>query len=351
MKREGEDRLVARDGGALDCKGGAMHRIALYGLEGHEGIIFEGAAARGDAIVGVASENAAALEAVKGNRGVTGETRFYADWREMLRKAKPDVLAVCSENDRHVEPIVAAAKRGIHVITEKPIAVDGKGLKRIRAAVEKSGIVFSVLFDMRTAPAYIAMREAVRAGAIGKPVLIFAQKSYRLGERPEWMKSRASLGGIIPYIGCHMLDLAMWITGLDVRRVAAFHGNAGRLEVREMEDHAAVAFEMTGGAAMSLTLDYLRPAAAPTHGDARLRIAGSEGVIEVKDLESRVELITAGEGPRDLEIGKGYNLFSDFLDAIDGKKKHVIEAAEIFRVTEILLAALKAADTGKVVEV
>ena len=329
-----------------------MHRVAVYGLEGHEEVVFASVASRKDAtLVAVASENTAALEAVKANKAVAAETRFYRDWRKMLDEEEISVLAVCSENDRHVAPIVEAAKRGIHVVTEKPIATDAGGLRKVRAAVEKSGIRFSVLFDMRTAGPYIVMREAVKSGAIGKPILIFAQKSYRLGERPEWMKHRRSFGGAIPYVGCHMLDLAMWITGLDVVRVAAFHGNAGKPEVGEMEDHAGILFEMTGGAAMALTLDYLRPAAAPTHGDARLRIAGSEGVIEVKDLETRVEVITPKKGPRDLRVGKGYNLFSDFLESIDGKKEHVVRPEEAFRVTEILLGALEAADTGKVVKV
>ena len=217
----------------------------------------------------------------------------------MLENEEITILAVTSENHRHVDPIVAAAKRGIAVITEKPVAIDRAGLEKVRQAVVEHGIDFSVLFDMRTASPYIAMKKAVASGAIGKPVLISAQKSYRLGERPKWMKARKTFGGTIPYIGCHMLDLAMWITDLDVRRVAAFHGNTAREDIVEMEDHAVVSFEMTEGAAMTLTLDYLRPDAAPTHGDARLRIAGSEGVIEVKDLESRVEIVTTGEAPKD----------------------------------------------------
>jgi predicted dehydrogenase len=329
-----------------------MRKVAVYGLEGHEDSVLEAVAKRGDtALVAIASNNKAALATLKDYPAVTAETNIYPDWPDMLESEEIDVLAVCSESDRHVEPIVAAAQRGIHVITEKPIAVDRHGLAAIREAVCKSGIAFSALFDMRGGPAYATMRKAVQAGAIGKPILIFAQKSYRLGDRPEWMKSRGSFGGTIPYIGCHMLDLAMWITGLDVKRVAAFHGNAGKPEVREMEDHAVVSFEMTEGAAMALTLDYLRPAAAPTHGDTRLRIAGSEGVIEVKGLESRVELITMGQPPRELPLEGGGSIIADFLDALDGKKKHVIKPSEVFRVTEILLAALDAADTGEMLEV
>lgn len=329
-----------------------MRNVAIYGLEGHEDSILEAVAIRDDAqLVAIASNNKTALATLKNYPAVTAETNIYPDWPDMLEAEEIDVLAVCSESDKHVEPIVAAAGRGIHVISEKPIAVDRQGLEEIKQAVCGSGVAFSALFDMRGGAPYATMRKAVRSGAIGKPILIFAQKSYRLGERPEWMKSRGSFGGTIPYIGCHMLDLAMWTTGLDVKRVAAFHGNAGHPQVREMEDHAVVAFDMTAGAAMALTLDYLRPAAAPTHGDARLRIAGTEGVIEVKDLESRVELITAGQPPRDLPLEGGGSIFIDFLDSLDGRKEHIIRPEEVFRVTEILLAALDAADTGEMLEV
>ncbi|MHC4714094.1 MAG: Gfo/Idh/MocA family protein [Planctomycetota bacterium] len=329
-----------------------MHRVGIYGIEGHEELILESVAERGDAVlVAVASENPERFEGVKGHKAVTAETKFHGDWREMLEKEEITALGVCSETDRHVEPILAAAERGIHVMSEKPVSVDRRGLEEVRAAVERSGIHFSVLLSMRTDPAYAGMREVVRSGEIGKPVLIFGQKSYRLGERPEWMQRRASFGGSIPYVGSHMLDLAMWITGLGVKRVTAVHGNAGKPEVREMEDHGAVIFEMSRGAAMALTVDYLRPAAAATHGDDRLRVAGSTGVVEVRSAETFRELVTTGEGPREFSTLEKANLFSDFLDAIDGECRHMIQPEEIWRVMEILLAAVEAADSGRSVKV
>lgn len=325
-----------------------MHRVAICGFEGHEGLILDAVAERQDAVlVAVASENASHFDGLKGHKAVTADTKFRADWREMLERDGVTVFGITSETDRHVEQITAAAERGIHVMCEKPVSVDRMGLRQVRRAVEESGIHFSVLLSMRTEPAYAGMREVVRGGAIGKPILVSAQKSYRLGERPEWMKNRASFGGSIPYVGSHMLDLAMWITGLDVNRVMAVHGNAGKPEVREMEDHGAVVFEMTGGAAMSLTIDYLRPAAAPTHGDDRLRIAGSEGVVEVKSVDGTRQLITTAEGPREFDAVERSNLFSDFLDAIDGECRHIIQPDEIWRVMEILLGALESADTGR----
>ncbi len=329
-----------------------MHSVALYGLAGHEGVILEAVAARKDAeLVAVTCEDAAAFEGIRHSKALTERTTFYESWHEMMANERFDTLAVCSENHRHVEPILAAAARGINVMTEKPLALDADGLEKVRHAVTGGGIRFSVMFTMRTEGRYRAMREAVRDGRVGEPALIFAQKSYKLAERPEWMKARATYGGTIPYVGCHMLDLAMWVTGLDVERVSAAHGNTVNPQIREMEDAAALVFEMTGGAFMTMTLDFLRPLSAPTHGDDRLRVAGSHGVAEVRGSQGFGEIITPDGGVEAIEPLADGNLFSDFLDAVDGKGEHVISAGEAFRVTEILIAALAAADTGEPQEV
>lgn len=324
-----------------------MHRVAIYGIEGHEDYVLESIGRRDDAVcVGIASEDEARFESVKDFEAVTDGTHLYSDWKKMLDEEEVDVLVICSQSDRHVDVILEAAHRGIHVMSEKPVATDREGLTAVRNTVAKSGIHFSALLTMRTMPAYAGMREAVRSGVVGTPVMIFAQKSYKMGTRPDWMKVRSSFGGTIPYVGCHMLDLAMWITGLDVVRVSAVHGNAARPEVGEMEDHAAVIFEMTDGAAMALTLDYLRPETAATWGDDRLRIAGSKGVIEVRSAENARTLLT-GDGPlTEFATAEVDDLFADFLDAVDGKKEHVIKPEEVWRMTEILLGALEAADTG-----
>ena len=94
-------------------------------------------------------------------------------------------------------------------------------------------------------------------------------------------------------------------------------------------------------------LDYLRPESAPTHGDDRLRIAGSEGVLEVFGAEDRVHLITGLDGPRELELPEPVDFFADFLDELSGKGEHLISQADAFRLTEICLKAREAAETGQ----
>ena len=98
-------------------------------------------------------------------------------------------------------------------------------------------------------------------------------------------------------------------------------------------------------------LDYLRPETAPTHGDDRLRIAGSEGVLELLGAEDRVTLVTASAAPRALELPESIDFFADFLAELTGNGEHLIDQEDAFRLTEICLKARDAAETGRWIDI
>jgi predicted dehydrogenase len=127
----------------------------------------------------------------------------------------------------------------------------------------------------------------------------------------------------------------------------AYQSNAAHPELRDMEDNATVALKLDNGGSASARLDYCRPATAPTHGDDRLRVAGSEGVIEARGAASSVTLMTQDEAPHELPLADGDNLFVDFVRSIGGRGESRIPAEDCFRMTEIVLKARAAAETGR----
>jgi len=192
------------------------------------------------------------------------------------------------------------------------------------------------------------MRRIISQGRIGEPIALAGQKSYQLGERPEWMKRRESFGGTIPWIGIHLVDLMRFVSGREMTRVAAFHSNAGSPQAGEMEDNAGALYELDNGGHATLRLDYLRPAAAPTHGDDQLRVAGTNGVVEYQ--AGKLTLVTDSEPPHEVsDWPQGPPLFADFLDAVFNGGRHALSIEDVFRSTEIVLRSREAAETGKVV--
>ncbi|MFC2077044.1 Gfo/Idh/MocA family protein, partial [candidate division KSB1 bacterium] len=286
------------------------------------------------------------------NRAFSEKTRIYDRYEEMLAKEELDVVAVCLPYYLNAQASIAAAARGINIVSEKPVATTLADLESLKKAVEKAGVRLTSMMNMRCGGSYRAARKAVLDGLIGEPIMITSQKSYKFGaERPWFYKESEKYGGTIPWVGIHSIDYMRWASGTEYTKVSAWHGNKAHPEYPGCQDHAGVLFRLdNGGTAMS-NLDYLRPDTAPTHGDDRLRIAGSEGVIEVMGAENKAFIITAEKEPYDLELPDRIDFFADFLAELRGQSEHFISQHDAFWLTEVCLKARQAAETGDWIDV
>jgi predicted dehydrogenase len=326
-------------------------RLGLIGLKGHQSVVLNGARQLGDVeLVAVSDDDARTLDRFVRDTPQARQAQKFADWRHLIEHAMLDVCCVCDENHLRAEQLIALAKRNVHIITEKPLTTTIDDLKRVRSAVADSTSKLTMLLTMRHEAKYAKMRELVQSGVIGAVCQISSQKSYRLEERPEWFKSRERLGGTIPYIGIHAVDLMSWVSGLRFRRRAAFHGRIGDDWIKETENHASILLELSNGGSATARLDYLRPSSAPTHGDDRLRLAGTEGVLEARGGESKLMLVTRKNKPQVIDPGSTANLFVEFVQAIRANQPCRIPSDDCFYATEVVLKAREAADQKKLIE-
>jgi len=327
-------------------------RLALIGLKGHQSVVLGGAAKLGNVeLVAVADDNKDELERFKKRTPLAAKAETFTDWRMLLEHAAPDICCVCDENGVRAEQLLALAKKHIHVVTEKPLTTTLDDLARVREALSRSRTRLTMLLTMRHEPQYVKLRELVQAGAVGEVCQITSQKSYRLGKRPDWFKERKRLGGTIPYIGIHAIDLMRWVSGLDYTHVAAFHGRIGREEMKETENHASVLLRCANGASATARLDYLRPETAASHGDDRIRIVGTDGVAELRWPDRAVSLLTTAKGATTVEAPPTANLFVEYVEALRSGKPYRIPAEDCLYITEVVLRARDAAEQHKVVEI
>jgi predicted dehydrogenase len=302
-------------------------RIALAGVEGHMGEILGQLPSLPDVELVAAADRSAAA-ASKAVARANPNARIYADYREMLDKEKLDLAAIGGANGDRAAAVLACLERRLHVVAEKPLGIVRADVDRIRAAVEKNRVHLTMLLPMRFAPPYLALRRIVESGEIGEVAQMGAQKSYKLGSRPEWMKKHASFGGTIPYIGIHMVDLMRFTSGRELVEAASFQTRLGHPEIADA----------------TLRMDYLRPETAPTHGDDRLRLAGTEGVAEFQEATG-VTLVTGKSKPRRItDLPPSRSLFADFLDSVYNGKTPALTLTDIWRANEICFAAREAAE-------
>lgn len=327
-------------------------RLGLVGLKGHQSVVLNGARQLGDVdLVAVSDDDARTLDRFVRDTGQARQAQKYADWRHLVEHTMMDVCCVCDENGVRAEQLIALAERNVHIVTEKPLTTTLDDLGRVRAALAKSKSKLTMLLTMRHEAKYAKMRELVQSGVIGEVAQVTAQKSYRLEDRPEWFKSRKRLGGTIPYIGIHAVDLISWVSGLHFNQVAAFHGRMGSEQIKETENHASILLELSNGGSATARLDYLRPSPAPTHGDDRLRLAGTKGVLEARGGQSQLMLVTSDKEPHTIDPGSTANLFAEFIENIRGDKPYRIPAEDCFYASEVVLKAREAADNKRLVEI
>jgi len=277
---------------------------------------------------------------------------IYDDYRVMLDKETADVAAVFVPFAELATAATAAAEHNCHVFMEKPLATTHADLARLREAVYTAGVQAVGCFAMRGKSAYLTIRKAVAAGRIGKVIYATAQKSYPFADRDEFYATRESYGGTIPWVAIHALDYLSWCTGQDYRRVAAVGSNLAHPSRPGLEDAGGILAELTGGGAAVLNFDYFRPWGKLKRiwGDDRLRIAGTDGIIETKDSGTAVELMTP-DATEMLPLEEPVNIFTEFVAGLRGEKEPFISTEDSFRITEVALKARDAQDTGKFIEV
>jgi predicted dehydrogenase len=268
----------------------------------------------------------------------------------MLDSERLDVVQVCCRNDRIPVWTRICLERGLPVMAEKPVAMDLPTLETLFRAAQKTGAALAAMHTMRGSSALAAVRQAVRDGNIGDPLLSFSQKTYKWGKsRPDYYRSRETFPGLAPWVGIHAFDWLYWILGDVFTEVQGREGTTARLDFPACGSQAAFVLPMENGGMASVTLDYLRPETAPTHGDERLRIAGTGGVIETALVERRVMLTTAKDRPRTLPLSPQTDFFTQFARSLRGEGPPPLTLHETCRITEIALKAQQAADTQRII--
>ncbi len=324
-------------------------RVAILGFDGHFGEITRPLPQLPDVeVTAIAGEDASALAKNARNPRLAG-ARQYRDYRRMLETEDLDVVAVCNSNGERAAAVLDCLERNRNVIAEKPLAIERPDLERIKKEVAGRKLCLGMLLPMRYSSPYLALKKIVDSGVIGEVAQIGAQKSYKAGNRADWMRRRSSYGGTIPWIGIHMVDLMRWTSGREFTEAVSFQNHIGFPEIGEMENTTASLFRLDNGGVGALRMDYFRPETAPTHGDDRLRLAGTKGVAEYQ-AATGVTLLAAGKKPETIrDLPPEGSVFLDYLDFAYNGRPATLPLADIYRVNEIVLGARESAERHQIV--
>lgn len=159
------------------------------------------AAMPGVRLAAVADQSAEAAGAFAAQRGCAALTVA-----ELLSKDVEAVL-IATPNDTHRDVVVAAAAHGKHIYCEKPMALSTEACDEMLAAAERAGVKLMVGHMQRLFPLLQAVREQVRAGALGEPLAVSVTRRDLLLRAPgSWLRERARVGGVLFQSTTHEFD-------------------------------------------------------------------------------------------------------------------------------------------------
>lgn len=147
-----------------------------------------------------------------------GWQRVCADWHEVVDDDVVELVDICTSNATHLPIAVAAARRGKHILCEKPLARNADEARRMLDAAEEAGIVHMVAFNYRRVPAIVLARQMIERGELGR-ILHFNAVYYQDWQvdpaAPFVWRNDAAVGGsgVHGDMNAHLVDLARYLLG------------------------------------------------------------------------------------------------------------------------------------------
>ncbi len=286
------------------------------------------------AVVALASPTRAAQIAAERN-----VPQSFTSLDQMLDGVELDVVSIASPPFAHYAAVLAALKRGLHVLCEKPFALDVAEAEELVAAAERAGTVCALAHEFRYTPPRQALHELVRNGHLGALRAVeITQNSTMLraaAERPNsWWFERRRGGGITGAALSHVVDQANWLVGRTPLCVAGFERTAN-VERRyadatftsDVADGAFATLDYGMGLIASLAVDATRAVESvivAVHGETRTVVASGPDALDlhtfVVDDDETAELELAPQPHANLAAGHA-NLppFVTLLDAFAAK--------------------------------
>jgi len=205
----------------------------------------------------------------------------YARSEELIASGEVDAVLIATPHYDHTPIAIAALAAGLHVLTEKPLAVHKADCVKMIAAYEnrpKRTQVFAEMFNLRADPRFLKLRSLIQAGELGELRRInwiittwFRTEAYYRSS--DWRATWRGEGGGILLNQCpHNLDLWQWLFGMP-ERVHAFCG-FGTFHDIEVEDRVTAYLEYPGG-----TSGVFVTTTGEAPGTNRLEVVGDLGKI------------------------------------------------------------------------
>jgi predicted dehydrogenase len=259
-------------------------RVGIVGLgnmgSGHAKYLIQGQVI-GAKLTAISDVSPERLQLAKAQYG--DEVQAFDSPSALFRSGAVDAVIICTPHYDHPEQAIDAFNCGLHVLIEKPAGVYTRQVREMNMAAAASGKVYGIMYNQRTNPMYMKLRELIAAGELGEIrrtnwIITDWYRSQSYYNSGGWRATWAGEGGgVLINQDPHQLDLWQWTTGLMPTRIRAFCSFGKHRDIEVENDVTAYVEYENGATGVFVTSTYETP------GTNRFEITGDRGKIVIEN--------------------------------------------------------------------
>jgi UDP-N-acetylglucosamine 3-dehydrogenase len=233
-------------------------------------------------LVGVADLDEARAEQVAKSYGA----KAFGDYNELVARANIDLVAVCTPDEAHLHPVLAALSAGKHVFVEKPFATSVADCAKMMSAAKLADRKLTVGQILRFDPRYHVARETIARGDVGDIVHLTVRRNNQLASADR-LAGRTS---VLFFLGVHDLDFMNWCVGSKIQRV---YCESTRRVLDNADDTYLALIRYENGVIASLEASWVLPRGY-VKLEAEAEIVCTNGTVFVDGGANALRLATSG---------------------------------------------------------
>jgi len=273
----------------------------------------------------------------------------YTDFRQILDENHIDAVVVCTPPNTHMEIATFFMENGVHVLCEKPLALNAKEAETMVKMGAGNGCLLMMASKFRYVDDIIKAKSIIESGILGDILLFKNAFCSKVDMKDRWnSKKEISGGGVLIDNGCHSVDIARYLLG-PIVKVQAEEGK--KVQQLEVEDTSRLYFRTQSNVMGVVDLSW----SIPMEKESYIYLYGTKGVLSAGWKSSKYKQ----NGKIDwIHFGSGYDKISafrrqicNFIGSIKGTEIPLINGEDSFQSVKVIEAAYKSASMNKWVEI
>ena len=284
---------------------------------------------------------------------------FFSDLNDMLSTVDMDILAICTPSGLHPDQGIMAADKGIHVLTEKPMATRLGDADSLIRACDHNNVQLFVVKQNRLNATMQLLKKAIDKGRFGRiyqaVVNVFWQRPQEYYDAAKWRGTWEFDGGAFLNQASHYVDALEWLIG-EPKSVMAMTATMARNI--ESEDMGAAVIKFRNGVIATINVSMLT---FPKNYEGSITILGEKGTVKVGGIAvNKIEKWEFEEYDDDDKVvfesnynppnvyGYGHQgYYHNVIETLEGNQEANTDGRSGRKSLELILAIYKSSQTGK----